>query len=120
MICIAWWMHVVLQRAFLRVPHDQGHLDDGRAAVTASTQLAGGLGLTVFDDERGPIIADVLDGSAADEAGLRPGDRLLMVNQTKVASTASVTRRQPSSCSGAYSPGTSVRPSRSVRTPPTM
>lgn len=61
------------------------------AAASATSDritLEGGLGLQVADDERGPVIVDVLSGSTAEEAGLRAGDRLLTVNQQKVATVS--------------------------------
>jgi serine protease Do len=58
------------------------------SATSGRVELEGGLGLQVAEDEGGPVIVEVLSGSHAEEAGLRVGDRLLMVNQTKVETTA--------------------------------
>jgi serine protease Do len=64
---------------------------DSPAAPTTSAKasstdiLKGGLGLEIARDERGLVIADVVSGSAAEDAGLKAGDRLLMVNQMKVS-----------------------------------
>lgn len=58
------------------------------ASLSDQAALEDGLGLEVAEDEQGPVIVDVVSGSPAEEAGLRVGDRLLMVNQTRVSSTS--------------------------------
>jgi serine protease Do len=55
-------------------------------ATSGRITLEGSLGLQVAQDQRGPVIVEVESGSTSEEAGLRAGDRLLMVNQTKVTS----------------------------------
>lgn len=73
--------------AALETPGDASRL---AAASSASDRVAleGGLGLQVADDNSGPVIVGVLSGSTAEEAGLRAGDRLLSVNQQKVATVS--------------------------------
>jgi serine protease Do len=51
------------------------------------TALNGGLGLEVVEDAQGLLIADIAADSPAQEAGLRAGDRLLMVGDARVKST---------------------------------
>lgn len=50
--------------------------------------LNGGLGLKVIEDDGGLVIAQVVTDSGAEQAGLRTGDRLLLVNGAKVGSTS--------------------------------
>jgi serine protease Do len=63
----------------------------GAGALTESNSkvsLEGGLGIQVAEDDQGrPVIADVSPNSPAEEAGLRAGDRLVMINQVKIASS---------------------------------
>ncbi len=48
--------------------------------------MNGGLGLKVTEDDGGLVIAQVVTDSGAEQAGLRAGDRLLLVNGAKVGS----------------------------------
>jgi serine protease Do len=57
------------------------------ASEVGKSALNGGLGLDVVEDEKGLMIAGVAADSPAQEAGLRVGDRLLMVGDTRVKST---------------------------------
>jgi serine protease Do len=57
---------------------------DTATSAESGSSGGSGLGIEVRTDDRGLVIADIASASAAEEAGLRVGDRLLMVNQTKV------------------------------------
>ncbi len=60
----------------------------GSANVTADVKIEA-LGLDLAN-QSGVVVANVRTNSPSDVAGLRPGDRVLMVNQTEITSTASV------------------------------
>ncbi len=63
---------------------------------TASSSDGGvdmpGLGLSVTDDDGAAVVADVEVNSPASDAGVRPGDKIISVNQTDVK-TASAARK---------------------------
>lgn len=63
----------------------------GRPAEKSSAAQAtvdAGLGIELADSTKGPVIRAVASGSAAEEAGLRAGDRLVRVDQAMIASIA--------------------------------
>ena len=51
-----------------------------------------GLGLQLADSDAGLVIAEVAVNSAAADAQLHPGDKLVMVNQTPVSSASEAQR----------------------------
>jgi serine protease Do len=69
----------------------------GLAFQTLTPDIARQLG---FENERGAVIAQVVPGSPADEAGLRQGDLVKEVNRTRVRSAEDFNRRVSSAQSG--------------------
>jgi serine protease Do len=62
-----------------RIPKAAGGDDAGAGEET-------GLGLRLAEDPRGLVVAGVVPGSAAEESGLRPGDRLTTIGESDIAS----------------------------------
>lgn len=67
-------------------------LDNNSASKLSGQVPLSGLGLKLADSDDGLVIADVAVNSAAADASLRPGDKLLMVNQTPVSSASEAQR----------------------------
>ncbi len=60
-----------------------------KSAAAGGPVVAGFVGLVVGADANGrPVVEEVADGSPAEHAGLRPGDRIEAVNGAEVASAA--------------------------------
>jgi serine protease Do len=78
---------VTVRIAALEAPDRPAKVANPLTSSSGQVSLEGGLGLHVAEDNQGrPFIADVLSNSPAEEAGLRAGDRLLMINQMNIAS----------------------------------
>jgi S1-C subfamily serine protease len=65
----------------------------GKASATVHVGATAFLGISAAStDTQGAVVASVVPGSAADSAGLEPGDVITAIDGTKIASPAAVTR----------------------------
>jgi S1-C subfamily serine protease len=65
----------------------------GKASATVHVGATAFLGISAAStDTQGAVVASVVPGSAADSAGLEPGDVIVAIDGTKIASPATVTR----------------------------
>jgi serine protease Do len=74
----------VRKRRSLYAPHSPFRGQSGASTFGESSDNAAFLGVITEDDDRGARIEEVTDNSAAEKAGLKEGDIITKVNETKI------------------------------------